>query len=244
MPRKNKISGIYKITNASNNKIYIGSAVDVHNRFATHKKDLKRNQHHNTHIQAAWNKYGESSFVFEIIEIVSDVNDLIYREQVYLDSFKPYDRLIGYNKQKIAGSSLGVFPSEETKKKQSIAAKARTDRVYGEDHPCAKLTWIKVRKIRKLYSSGKFTHEKLGKMFGVDRRYIGSILAAQRWIEKDTVPLKNELALLTQDQIQNVLDMIDQGISWRQIEIKIGHAYRAIQKFLKRIGIDLKIKIG
>ena len=45
-----KICGIYKITNIVNNKIYVGSAINISNRFKTHKRLLKNNIHFNSHL--------------------------------------------------------------------------------------------------------------------------------------------------------------------------------------------------
>jgi group I intron endonuclease len=60
---------------------------------------------------------GISSFVFEIVEIVEDKNNLLIREQFYLDNLKPWDPNIGYNICKFAGSWLGNKHSEKTKQK-------------------------------------------------------------------------------------------------------------------------------
>lgn len=82
---------IYKIVNKYNGKIYYGSAKNVIKRFNRHKNDLRRDKHVNTHLQRAWNKYGEDIFDFEVVEEVSD-NMLLIVEQKYLDI--NYD---GYN---------------------------------------------------------------------------------------------------------------------------------------------------
>jgi len=47
----NMITGIYKIRNKQNNKVYIGSAVDIKKRWRDHKWNLKENKHHNPHLQ-------------------------------------------------------------------------------------------------------------------------------------------------------------------------------------------------
>lgn len=64
----NKISGIYKIKNTKDGKVYIGSSVDVVDRLYKHRYKLKNNKHFNLHLQRAWNRDGEESFVFEKIE--------------------------------------------------------------------------------------------------------------------------------------------------------------------------------
>lgn len=77
-----KKPGIYKITNLINNKMYYGSSFNLFNRCHNHKMNLRRNTHHNQHLQYAWNKYGEENFVFEIVEIVEANN--ISREKINL----------------------------------------------------------------------------------------------------------------------------------------------------------------
>jgi len=107
-------SGIYKITNLVNGKFYIGSSVNVKNRFSTHISELNSNTHGNIHLQRAWNKYGQDNFKFELIEIVEDNKLLLEREQFFLDTFEP-----SYNICKNASNHLGLKYSDESRKKIS-----------------------------------------------------------------------------------------------------------------------------
>ncbi len=125
-------SGIYQIRNLINDKIYIGSAVDIQSRWYCHTSQLNNNLHHNTHLQKSWNKYGSQSFVFEILESVHDKNDLITREQFYFDKLTPFDIAIGYNICKIAGSSLGRIVTDEHRKNISLGRKGK---LCGKDNP-------------------------------------------------------------------------------------------------------------
>lgn len=95
---QNKISGIYKIINKVNGKIYIGSSKDIRNRWHRHRYVLKAGTHHSPHLQASWNKYGEDNFEIVIVEECS-IDDLLPKEQYYLDNLQPE-----YNFQKIAGA--------------------------------------------------------------------------------------------------------------------------------------------
>jgi group I intron endonuclease len=80
----------------------------------------------NLTISRALVKYGYSNFTLEIVEYC-DVSVLLEREQHYIDLLKPT-----YNIAKIAGSTLGVPKSAETKAKISQALKG----VYtGEKSP-------------------------------------------------------------------------------------------------------------
>lgn len=112
-------SGIYLIFNRINSKQYIGSAVSIRNRFRSHKNELNRNSHGNSHLQHSWNKYGEENFIFIILEEVEPVKEkLLTAEQDWIDTLNPE-----YNICKIAGNTQGRKHSLEAKKKISIAHK-------------------------------------------------------------------------------------------------------------------------
>lgn len=83
---------IYKIRNVTNGKFYVGSTVDSRVRFQAHRRNLKAGKHQSPHMQAAWNKYGEDCFKFEVVEHIANPEDLLKAEQVWLDAHagKPY----------------------------------------------------------------------------------------------------------------------------------------------------------
>lgn len=115
-----KNSGIYEIqSTVKPERIYVGSAVDVKDRWRCHLKGLRKNKHHSKKLQNHFNKYGESDLIFIIIEqCLPDF--LIIREQHYIDKMEPY-----FNTCKIAGNTLGIKFSDESKKKISEKAKGR-----------------------------------------------------------------------------------------------------------------------
>ncbi len=117
-------SGIYKITNIINDKIYIGSAINFKQRWYQHKYYLKLNKHQNKYLQNAWNKYGNDSFIFEIVEYC-EKEKLIEQEQKWMDLTKCFNLEIGYNLVSFAGNQLGFKHSNESKLKMSIALKGR-----------------------------------------------------------------------------------------------------------------------
>ena len=125
-----KSKGVYRIVNNINGKVYIGSTGSkggFKKRWSYHLTDLRQNKHHSRHLQRAWNKYGEESFVFEILEMIEDFTKetLLIREQYYLDLYKSYDVNLGYNICKIAGSSLGVKKTPEQIKQMSELRKGK-----------------------------------------------------------------------------------------------------------------------
>lgn len=122
-------SGIYKIANKVTGDFYIGSAVDLKSRLRSHKSKLKNQNHFNYILQEEYNKYGIDNLMFETIEFVEDKNNLIAKEQYYLDSLKPE-----YNICKIAGSNLGLKLSEKTRKKMSEARIGKKSPMLGKCH--------------------------------------------------------------------------------------------------------------
>jgi group I intron endonuclease len=131
-----KLSGIYIIINTKTNHFYIGSAVNFQKRWNTHKRLLRKNEHHCQHLQNSWNIDGEKYFEFYVIEYTKDNSTLIELEQKWINKFWNQDVL--FNTCQFAYSSKGRIPwnkgktgvqvawnkglhcSKETKKKLSI----------------------------------------------------------------------------------------------------------------------------
>ena len=78
---------IYKITCLINNWVYVGVTVNMYQRKHTHKSALKKGNHGNKQLQNDYNKYGENSFVFEIVEECAD-EIRIDRETFWINSLK------------------------------------------------------------------------------------------------------------------------------------------------------------
>lgn len=133
-------AAIYQIRNLKNGKIYIGSAKNFHSRKLKHLNFLKNGKHHCSHLQNAWNLDGAVNFQFEILELITDINILIVREQFYLDWFKSYNREIGYNLSPTAGNTLGTKRTPEQRLKLS---KSQTGHKHTEE---TKLKWSEQRK--------------------------------------------------------------------------------------------------
>jgi group I intron endonuclease len=104
----------------STGKKYIGQTIHEEHRKKQHKHDCKRGV--NNKFYRAVRKYGWELFIYGIIEEYgADV--LAEQEVYYIDCYDTY--INGYNST-IGGEGVGgCSPSEETRKKQSIAAKNR-----------------------------------------------------------------------------------------------------------------------
>lgn len=112
-------SGVYQIKNKITEKFYIGSAVNLKARWTQHKGKLRLQIHPNKYLQASWNLHGEEAFEFIILEECTR-EDLPTLEQKWLDQTQCYDRNVGYNLYKIAGSPLGSKWTEERKEAARI----------------------------------------------------------------------------------------------------------------------------
>lgn len=111
------VSGIYMIRNTVNGKTYIGSSLCTNNRWRQHRQSLDKNNHKNPHLQSSWNKYGQGSFSFQVLEeTIADDQVLLDREAYWIDFYKSFET--GYN---LIKDPSRPSRSEETRKKMSLA---------------------------------------------------------------------------------------------------------------------------
>lgn len=103
--------GIYQIVNTVNGKRYVGSAKCLHTRKCTHFSALSLGKHHSRHLQSAVKKNGLDAFRFEPLAVCA-AEDLLVYEQAAIDGLNPE-----YNTCRVAGNTLGVECSDETRAK-------------------------------------------------------------------------------------------------------------------------------
>jgi len=191
--------GIYAIINQVNGKFYVGSACNIKRRWYNHRRDLKKGIHGNKHLRNAWNKYGEGSFYFGVLEPVKNKEDLLNREQYWMDELQPE-----YNILPTAGSPLGFKWTEESKQKQSEANKGEKNPMFGRTgeknpmwgkHPiCSEETKQKLSEINKGENSSKYKRAKRweyngkskplsdwAREYGLDPRHIQTRVNTQGW---------------------------------------------------------------
>ncbi len=124
---------IYTIRCTANGKVYVGSAVDINRRWKEHRHELRNNKHYNQRLQRAWNKYGESAFVFEVVETCKP-SEILLREQHWIDVLRAADKKYGFNILPKAYSHLGAKRPSGTGAKISTALKARGIRPVQPPH--------------------------------------------------------------------------------------------------------------
>jgi len=114
------MKGIYEIKNKINGKKYIGSSIDLEKRIYHHKNVLKNNKHKNSHLQYAWNKYGEENFEFNILEYCDD--KILELEQKYIDE-EDFENLYNINLLATGGCQF----SQEAIDKRKLTMKRKYD---------------------------------------------------------------------------------------------------------------------
>ena len=147
-------TGVYKITNLVNGKVYIGASKRIEDRWREHKKRI------NSPIHSDLETYGLDNFKFEVLlECPEDMLCQWERDMIALyDSDDPEK---GYNNPKdrpyslkISEANKGRSISEEQKKKLSEKMKGK---YFSEEHK---------RKLSESHKGHKHTDETRHKMKG------------------------------------------------------------------------------
>lgn len=140
------LCGIYKIVNNINGKVYVGQSINIKARWKDHINSLNRQDSSCTLLQRAWNKYGQESFSFEILELCSE--DMLDEVEIkYIEICDSHNN--GYNiepggnqhkhltdetKRKIGDANRGRRHSEDAKKKMSELRSGENNAMYGKYH--------------------------------------------------------------------------------------------------------------
>lgn len=153
-----KIACVYRITNTSNGRTYIGSTIHFVQRKWRHFYDLKCGRHASAFMQRDYIKCGKEAFSIEMVERVLDLSNLINREQHWFDSTRPE-----YNSAKVAGSVVGFKHSAETTRKNK-------ERNTGFGNGNAKISEPQAKEIDAMLE--QFTQAEIAKKFQVARTTI------------------------------------------------------------------------
>ena len=87
------LSGIYKITNLTNGRVYIGQSKNVYLRRKQHFVALRNGHHENKLMQQDWNT-NNRGFRWDIVELCP-ISELNSREKYWTDYFNSTEQ--GYN---------------------------------------------------------------------------------------------------------------------------------------------------
>lgn len=127
MDYSDKRSGVYKITNTTNGKIYIGSSQSVGERWYKHFE--YPHQSNCRKLRNAILKHGKQSFIVEVLEVVP-LSLLTEREQHYLDKLQPFGES-GYNIRVVAESNRGIKHTTQIKERWSEMKRGANNPMWG-----------------------------------------------------------------------------------------------------------------
>lgn len=115
---------IYQIKCIINDKVYIGSSIDLKNRWKCHRHHLRAGTHHSITLQLAWKTYGESKFIISTLESCS-VQEQYAREKHWIDKMQAASIEHGFNICPNPKTREGLPHTAETKAKISLSNKGK-----------------------------------------------------------------------------------------------------------------------
>jgi group I intron endonuclease len=158
-----KKTGVYKILNKENNKVYIGSTSQrFSNRLSNHIRELIEDRHHSKYLQNSYNKRKDiNKFEISILDVCEPEECLLF-EQKWLDIYKSYIKEFGYNICPIAGSCLGIKKSKEEKIKIFERSRCLSDN--------------QIIEIFKLRNDLKLSYRLISEGMNITKNQVASIL--------------------------------------------------------------------
>ncbi len=123
-------TGVYVIRNFFGGEEYVGSAMQgFSRRWSEHIRHLKKGDHTNWFLQAAWNHFGHNALQFSILERCPK-EDCLRKEQKWMNALKPE-----YNILKYAGApGLGRVQSAQERAQRSIRSTGAGNSFFGKKH--------------------------------------------------------------------------------------------------------------
>lgn len=229
-----KKSGIYQIRNIKNDKVYIGQSIDLDKRINNHKYHLKRNTHYNKALQNSFNKHGEDSFFFEVLE-ECNTSELDNKECFWISLFDSTNRECGYNFE--SGGNANKVMHKETiekiRKTLQIKRLGKGNPMYGKKLTderkeqirlvnrgrSNKLTEEDVRKIKMALYLG-ISQTELVSLFNVQHSTINKIANSVNWawvlkcLNDDIIAMYKQSE---EERNQKINELFSEGVSLKEI---------------------------
>lgn len=103
---------VYKLICTANKRFYIGSAADFAQRKKRHLRDLRAGTHINIFLQRTFDKYGEATFKWKLIN-VNSLAEARALEQHYIDKHSQSKRCMNIGKSASGGDNLTRHPNKD-----------------------------------------------------------------------------------------------------------------------------------
>ena len=209
-------SGIYSITCKVNNKVYIGSSINIVKRWREHLSLLRSGKHPNQYLQHTFTKYGEESFSFSIV-VGCEPEMLLIEEEKQIKIYNSFND--GFNLVETPTTNmLGYEHTEETKRKMSDAKKGKRSSI-------AKFDDKTIEDIRGKFFNGERV-SALAKEYGIVRQTITKIVYLKTYQD---VPVSTEY----REMLSNLKEARENGKRPRSKGWK--HSKEFIAKFTEAV---------
>jgi DNA-binding NarL/FixJ family response regulator len=213
------MQGIYKISCLQDSRVYIGSSKDIKRRWSEHVKALNKGNHRNSNLQLDWDCYGDESFIFEILE---ETDNLVAREQAYLNTVLSNCYNISLNVTNPMSNPLVI-----AKQKQSLMLSGKRG--------SQKLTEQQVFEIVKLLKD-KYTAAYIANKYKVSTSTISQIVDGTKWKSvTDITGLPRKQKRVSAEDIMLIRKLLASGANNTDIAKIIGVSYNTARTYIDKI---------
>jgi group I intron endonuclease len=221
-------SGVYIIRNIINNHVYIGSASNISSRWQHHKWTANHNRHRNPHFQRAWNKYGEQSFIFNILELIVGSRMKIFsREQYWIDEYIKDGYTIYNCREEVMSSMTDEQRHCYTHQIRNAWNKGKTM----ENSKRSNFTEKQKQAMYILYKNG-FLYEDIAVSFNYNREGVRILLT--QYIIDNQLSFRNIVGnqkMFDDETIQEIFNLWYSGVSYKQL----ANYYECSDSTIKRV---------
>ena len=124
---------LYEIRCKEDGRFYIGASINSYKRKLEHFNDLRKNKHHNVFLQRAFNKYGEASFTYTVLEEFKEEELMWKREEEILEELSNTYNMMpgGIRGPRLYGKDNPKFGKQISEQQRRLQSEAMS----GENHP-------------------------------------------------------------------------------------------------------------
>lgn len=126
------LPGVYVIECLGNDKLYIGSGVNMQKREREHLNALHKGVHYNIKLQRAFNKYGAKRFEFSVLDFI-EIKALRTVEKYWINALDSIKRGFNISIDTVA-PMMSRKHTKEACAKMSAARKGKLNIMFGKKH--------------------------------------------------------------------------------------------------------------
>lgn len=252
-------SGIYYIKNTKTEQIYIGQSINLKERLNDHFNKLRKNKHHNNHMQNSFNKYGEENFSYGVIEYC-EPNKLDELEIHYINFFNaiengfniidggistPITPKLDLSNDEIKKLYLDKYSSYDIAKIFNCSRRTvnrRLREIFSEED----LKELKIKKTReknphrltfdydelkRLYLQG-YSSVEIGKIYNCGHEPIIKHLKIIFGDDYESLKFNSLYKRFSEEEHNFILDSINQGISMTDISLKLHCSLSTLKSYV------------